>query len=235
MGKKANNPNSLRAKAARANGAKSKGPKTDAGREQSSQNALKHGLTALKWAGKAGDEAAFLEFSEAVTAAYKPEGIHQEVLVERIVNCMWRLRRIPQIEASLESSYVDENDPNRIQHQRLIEWPHQRLALSRYEANIHRCMHKDMKELKALQEEAAFEAQEKERERIWMEALNAERRELVTEELDSHISQLVTRNSQFPTLPNEPNQVQNRLEIKDLEGLDPELLKAIQELTDPSA
>jgi hypothetical protein len=92
-------------------------------------------------------------------------------------------------------------------------------------------MHKDMKELRALKEEAAqaarqaiFDEREREvreaRRRQWLEAQNSP-------------------NTQYRIpntchLQNEPNQIQNRPEM-DLEGLDPELLKAIQELTDPTA
>jgi hypothetical protein len=216
MRKNSKDPNSLRAQAARTNGAKSKGPVTEEGKKNSSQNALKHGLTALKWTGRPEDEAAYQEFSQAVTAELNPQGILQEVLAERIVSSMWRLRRIPVIEATLASS-IEESD-RWTRDQPVAQWPHQKLALSRYEANIHRCMHRDMNELRALKEEAAFEAQERERERVWMEALNNEKRELDTAELETHISQLVTRNSQFETLLNEPNQVQNSFNTEPEEG-----------------
>jgi hypothetical protein len=179
MRRKPKDPNSPRAQAARTNGAKSKGPVTEDGKKNSSQNALKHGLTAVKWHGRPEDEAEFQEFSQAVTAAYAPQDILQAVVVERIVSAMWRLRRIPAIEASLALS-VEESD-KWTYNQRVAQWPHQKLALSRYEANIHRCMHKDMKELTALKEEAAqaarqaiFDEREREvreaRRRQWLEA-----------------------------------------------------------------
>jgi hypothetical protein len=228
MSRKRNNPNSARAQAARTNGAKSKGPVTAEGKKNSSQNAVKHGLTALKWTGRPEDEAAYQEFSQAVTAELNPQGILQEVLAERIVSSMWRLRRIPVIEATLASS-IEESD-RWTRDQRVAQWPHQKLALSRYEANIHRCMHKDMKELRALKEEAAQAA----RQAIFDEREREVREARRLQWLQSQSSQLATRNAQLEILPNEPNQVQNRPEM-DLEGLDPELLKAIQELTDPTA
>jgi hypothetical protein len=199
MRRKPKDPNSPRAQAARTNGAKSKGPVTEEGKKNSSQNALKHGLTALKWAGRPEDEAAYQEFSQAVTAELNPQGILQEVLAERIVSAMWRLRKIPQIEASLALS-VEESD-KWTYNQRVAQWPHQKLALSRYEANIHRCMHKDMKELRALKEEAAQAARQAifdEREREVREARRLQR--------------LEARNSQFEIRQNEPNQVHNRFE-----------------------
>jgi hypothetical protein len=228
MRRKPKDPNSPRAQAARANGAKSKGPVTEEGKKMSSQNALKHGLTALKWTGRPEDEAAYQEFSQAVTAELNPQGILQEVLAERIVSSMWRLRRIPAIEASLALS-VEESD-KWTYNQRVAQWPHQKLALSRYEANIHRCMHKDMKELRALKEEAAQAARQ---------AIFDAREREVREARGLQWPQAQTSpNTQYQipntcNSPNEPNQVQNRPEIE-LEGLDPEILKAVQELLDPT-
>jgi hypothetical protein len=195
MRRKPKDPNSPRAQAARANGAKSKGPVTDEGKKNSSQNALKHGLTALKWFGRPEDEAAYQEFSQAVTAELNPQGILQEVLAERIVSAMWRLRRIPAIEASLALS-VEESD-KWTYNQRVAQWPHQKLALSRYEANIHRCMHKDMQELRALKEEAAQAARQ---------AIFDEREREVREA--RRLQWLEAQNAQLETLQNEPNQVQ---------------------------
>jgi hypothetical protein len=199
MRRKPKDPNSPRAQAARTNGAKSKGPVTEEGKKISSQNALKHGLTALKWHGRPEDEVAYQEFSHAVTAELNPQGILQEVLAERIVSAMWRLRRIPAIEASLALS-VEESD-KWTYNQRVAQWPHQKLALSRYEANIHRCMHKDMKELRALKEEAA-EARR--------QAIFDEREREVREA--RRLQWLETQNAPLAKLQNEPNRFKNRFE-----------------------
>src|SRR4051812_29863238 len=86
----------------RRNAKKSTGPKTDKGKEASSQNALRHGLTATRFPILPGeDEAAYVQFHAAMTGDLKPRGMMQREIVDDLVQVRWRIRRVPKIEADL--------------------------------------------------------------------------------------------------------------------------------------
>ncbi len=93
---------SARALASRQNGARSRGPKTAAGKAVVSRNALKHGLTARGTVLLDGEDAvAFAEFQAALGAELAPAGTLQQELVLRIAAGLWRGRRSDRIEAAL--------------------------------------------------------------------------------------------------------------------------------------
>jgi hypothetical protein len=96
-----------RAAASRRNGAKSRGPKTPEGKERSSQNALKHGLRARKFALVDGESAQEFEALEAaLLSELAPEGALPSVLAARIARAAWRLERAERIEAELFGHYL---------------------------------------------------------------------------------------------------------------------------------
>lgn len=75
-----------RAAASRRNGAKSRGPKTAAGRARVARNAIKHGLCARRLVLLVDeDAAAFGAFEAALHEELAPEGALQADLVARIV------------------------------------------------------------------------------------------------------------------------------------------------------
>ena len=47
------------------------------------------------------DEATFRDFTSKITADLHPVGELESILVERVVNTLWRLRRLSQVEAGL--------------------------------------------------------------------------------------------------------------------------------------
>ena len=73
------------------------GPQTPAGKEVVKKNALKHGLCAQAVVIRAGDGQESQEkFDNLLTRLWRdlqPEGVVEEVLVERIAICYWRLGR----------------------------------------------------------------------------------------------------------------------------------------------
>lgn len=89
--------------ASRANGARSRGPRTDEGKARSSMNSLTHGLTArtaivLPLVERAEDWSAHLTgFVEAL----RPVGAVERELVERMAAITWRLRRVERVEAAV--------------------------------------------------------------------------------------------------------------------------------------
>ena len=76
----------------RRNAQRSAGPKTQSGKARSSQNAVRHGLTAETVIGRLEDPADYLAFEQAVTTAYDAETAVKRELVLRLASLLWRLR-----------------------------------------------------------------------------------------------------------------------------------------------
>jgi hypothetical protein len=87
--------------AARANGAKSRGPKTEAGRKISSMNAVTHGFYAkgVVLANESRDE--YQQMLDAYLQQFQPQGPAEFDLVEEMVAAKWRQRRLWAIETDL--------------------------------------------------------------------------------------------------------------------------------------
>jgi hypothetical protein len=103
---------SARAIASRRNGARSRGPKTAAGRARSSRNSLKHGFNARRFLLLDDeDAAAFAAFEAAARTELAPAGAFQADLVTRIVAAAWRARRADRLEAALLGRYLADARP----------------------------------------------------------------------------------------------------------------------------
>src|SRR6266849_3026909 len=95
-------PSKLKSDTARANGAKSKGPRTAAGLANSSRNSLSHGFTArntiiLEYENPE-------EFQQMLTeyrATYEPATAAERDLVDQMIAARWRIRRMWTIETAL--------------------------------------------------------------------------------------------------------------------------------------
>jgi hypothetical protein len=85
----------------RRNAQRSSGPKTPDGKARSSQNAVRHGLTAETVIGPLEDPADYRAFEQAVTSAYDAETAVERELVLRLASLLWRLRRATSVETSL--------------------------------------------------------------------------------------------------------------------------------------
>ena len=90
----------------RHNAQRSTGPRTRAGKAIASGNALRHGLLAKDVILADEDRQLFKERRDAMRADLDPRGELEEILVERIVVCAWRLRRLERIEASVFRLHV---------------------------------------------------------------------------------------------------------------------------------
>jgi hypothetical protein len=85
----------------RRNALKSTGPKTQAGKEQSRRNAVRHGLTAETVIGILEDAQDYREFEAAVIADYDAQSAVERELVLRLASLLWRLRRATTMETGL--------------------------------------------------------------------------------------------------------------------------------------
>src|ERR1700724_548909 len=113
----------LKSETARANGAKSRGPTTPEGKEKSSRNALKHGLTA----GNGNilldceDHDQFDDVLNKLLGIHEPATPAETDLVEEMVACRWRTRRMWTIEtgllnAEMRTKQSQTNSPHRKRH-----------------------------------------------------------------------------------------------------------------------
>jgi hypothetical protein len=85
----------------RRNALKSRGPRTEAGKEISRRNAMRHGLTAETVIGALEDAEDYRAFEAAITADYDAPSAVERELVLRLASILWRLRRATTMETSL--------------------------------------------------------------------------------------------------------------------------------------
>jgi len=106
-------PSPAQIAANRANASKSTGPRSSMGKAVAASNALRHGLSAKRLV--VGDERwqDFMQFHDEMRAALAPADAVEEQLVERIVLCAWRLRRVGPAEAgatTVQARHIDTWD-----------------------------------------------------------------------------------------------------------------------------
>jgi hypothetical protein len=92
----------------RNNAQKSTGPRTKEGKEKSSQNARTHGLFCHALLLPHEDKIIFAGFRDSYLLALKPQNLPELQLVDQIVSCVWRLRRIQEAEHFLYSNHKND-------------------------------------------------------------------------------------------------------------------------------
>ena len=92
-----------RAATNRANAKLSTGPRTESGKQRSSLNALRHGLTAQTAVLPNEDPETYQRHIQQFLDEYAPATPTETQLVHEIANTAWRLNRIPFLEAELLS------------------------------------------------------------------------------------------------------------------------------------
>lgn len=97
-----------RSEQARVNGAKSQGPKTEAGRMKIADAHTTHGLYRTSASVLSIESAeAFNHLRDAAFAQYRPRTIFEAQLVEEIVDCSWRINRL-RLSATVEGNKAIE-------------------------------------------------------------------------------------------------------------------------------
>jgi hypothetical protein len=112
-----------KAEANRRNALKSTGPRTPAGKLHSRRNAIKHGLFARHWMdfellGENSEE--YEELLNDLFDQHQPVGRAEELEVERITLCWWKLKRICRYENSV--NHVAVRDVGRKELERQEEY-----------------------------------------------------------------------------------------------------------------
>jgi hypothetical protein len=147
-----------RAIASRANGAKSRGPVSSAGKLRSSQNALRHGLLAqcivLK-DDECGDT--FKKVLDYHVAKFKPADDVEFGIVEDMVAAQWRMRRAWTIESTLfDTTLAKRTEPKGALRVAAafaeLADGNQLKLLDRYESRLHRMYQRSRKTLLEMQQ-----------------------------------------------------------------------------------
>src|SRR5947207_1849043 len=123
----------------RRNALKSTGPKTEAGKEISRRNAVRHGLTAETVISALEDAADYIAFEAALTADYDVQSAVERELVLRLASTLWRLRRATMMETGLFEIEAEHGREDRV-NRRLLSASH---------AVIHAILQADNPETKA--------------------------------------------------------------------------------------
>jgi hypothetical protein len=90
-----------RAAVNKANAQHSTGPRTEAGKQRSSLNALRHGLTGQVIVLPTEDLAAYQRHSQSFFAEYQPKGANESQLVQSLLDTAWQVNRAATIALNL--------------------------------------------------------------------------------------------------------------------------------------
>lgn len=140
----------------KANAQHSKGPRTETGKASASLNARTHGLAGKSFVILPGQEAAFTAFEASLHAEFQPTGIYQDILFQQILHASWNLQRCRKAEAQLHAESADPAvDPL------LVDANASKLRLiATYASRAERSLSRAVKELRAVQTEARYRAEE---------------------------------------------------------------------------
>ena len=147
-----------------ANAKHSTGPRTEAGKQRSSLNAWRHGLTGQVVVLPSEDQTAYQRHLKRFVDLFLPKGVLEEELVQTLVDCRWRLNRIAALEHNfvtlaaeeqLDSIHTNEPLAAHALAQAKAVYQHQRsLAnVAIYEQRIARLFDRTLKQLREIQAE----------------------------------------------------------------------------------
>ena len=188
-----------------ANAQKSTGPRTPAGKQRSSLNALRHGLTGHTVVLPSEDLSAYQHHLQRFIDQFQPKGALEEQLVQSLGDTTWRLNRVPAVEATFltlgtedQLQSVGSNEPRAaatLAQARAFHQQSRALAnISIYEQRLARFFDRTLAQLRQIQAERR----------------EAERRQMINA---AQILQMHARND-IPYDPNEDGFVFSTAEIE---------------------
>jgi hypothetical protein len=168
-----------------ANALLSPGPTSPEGKAKISHNALKTGLTGRTVLLPSDDVAAYQAHVERIAQQFAPETDQERRLCQSLADGLWRLDRIPALEAGiyaigrreLAAHFADESDEAvrraMLEAQVLLTYRRDLTNLSIQEARLRRQCEKDEAELKRLlaERQAAAEQRAKAKKTLWHRAI----------------------------------------------------------------
>lgn len=150
-----------RKNASRANGTRSKGPKTAEGKAKSSLNAVRHGMLAETILLENEEPRVFKELYYAFMDRLQPADEVERGFIEEMVAFHWRMRRGWLTETELWNRSLEHQPDGPAHHPELgrISLAFSELArspemalLNRYESRLHRMLQRSLKSLQSLRE-----------------------------------------------------------------------------------
>jgi hypothetical protein len=103
-------PSIRKIETARANGAKSRGPKTGQGRRKSSMNAIKHGLTAQTLVLPNEDPDEYRQMLDSYVQHFQPVGQIELDLIQEMAAAKWRQERLWAVETEFLAQKMQEQE-----------------------------------------------------------------------------------------------------------------------------
>jgi len=95
------------------NAKRSTGPKSDAGKARARINSLKHGFSSQEIVLEGEDAGQFDALRAQLDAEFDPSSVIERELVDRLATLLWRLRRVPVLEAALIRARREEITPRK--------------------------------------------------------------------------------------------------------------------------
>ena len=95
-------------KANQANAQMSTGPKTPAGKEAVSNNAVTHGMAGKRLSVSADEQAEFDKLADSITGRFLPATPYEQTLTRQVAEFQWRLSRSFAVEQALVNKLVAE-------------------------------------------------------------------------------------------------------------------------------
>lgn len=126
-----------------ANAARSTGPRTDAGKARSAQNARKHGLTARHLVIRPDEQEEFNDLQADLTAELDPQGPLEQLTFNNLLLAAWNMQRCRRAETELAAQGPDpllDEESGKKQDR-----------ISRYFARHERSYYKALKQLQQFQ------------------------------------------------------------------------------------
>ncbi len=152
--------------ASRANGAKSKGPKTPEGKARSSYNAVRHGLLSKTTVLACENRETFEKLLDQFVRRFDPVDDVEFGMIEEMAACHWRIRRGWAIETELMNQSVEKHKEGAGTVESCLAAAIRELAgapelalLNRYEGRLNRMFQRAVRNLLMLRDEKAAAAE----------------------------------------------------------------------------
>jgi len=137
----------------RANSQHSTGPRTESGKQRSSLNALRHGLSSRTAVMPSEDPQAYQLHCQQFHDEYQPKTPTEIHLVQELADTAWRLERIPLLEANLLARSTDTRSTREPIADDVAEATRALATLGMHGQRLSRQFHKTLDQLRAIQTE----------------------------------------------------------------------------------